>query len=193
MHPFLHFKTITRHKLLVMKFCFRLGLYWQGLLHDLSKYAPVEFFVGAKYYQGTCSPNNAERLDKGYSAAWLHHKGRNKRHFEYWIDYAVGDGADGAAPPMCGMEMPRKYVAEMFCDRVAASMIYLGEKYTDAAPWEYYEKFKSHYLIHPNTAALLEEALRVLKDEGESRAFEWVHTHILHERNAPRRGKRRTE
>ena len=94
---------------------------------------------------------------------------------------------------MCGMEMPRKDVAEMFCDRVAASMIYLGEKYTDAAPWEYYDRFKSHYLIHPNTAALLEEALRVLKDEGESRAFEWGHTHILHERNAPRRGKRRTE
>lgn len=193
MHPLLHFKTITRHKLLVMKFCFRLGLYRQSLLHDLSKYAPVEFFVGARYYRGTCSPNNAERLDKGYSAAWLHHKGRNKHHFEYWIDYAVGDGADGEARPMCGMEMPRKYVAEMFCDRVAASMIYLGEKYTDAAPWEYYDRFKSHYLIHPNTAALLEEALRVLKDEGESRAFEWVHAHILHERNAPRRGKRRTE
>lgn len=193
MHPLLHFKTITRHKLLVMKFCFRLGLYRQGLLHDLSKYAPVEFFVGARYYQGTRSPNNAERLDKGYSAAWLHHKGRNKHHFEYWIDYAVGDDADGEARPMCGMEMPRKYVAEMFCDRVAASMIYLGEKYTDAAPWEYYDRFKNHYLIHPNTAALIEEALRVLKDEGESRVFEWVHTHILHERNAPRRGKRRTE
>ena len=63
MHPWLHFKTITRHKLLVMKYCFRIGLYKQGLLHDLSKYSPTEFLVGCKYYQGTRSPNNAERED----------------------------------------------------------------------------------------------------------------------------------
>ena len=47
-----HFETITRHKLLVMKYCFECGLYRQGLTHDLSKYAPVEFFAGAKYFQG---------------------------------------------------------------------------------------------------------------------------------------------
>ena len=35
-HPWLHFRTITRHKLLVMKYCFRIGLYKQGLLHDYS-------------------------------------------------------------------------------------------------------------------------------------------------------------
>ena len=33
-----HFITITTHKLLVTKLCFRLGLYKQGLLHDISKY-----------------------------------------------------------------------------------------------------------------------------------------------------------
>lgn len=78
-----HFKTITAHKLLVMKYCFKIGLYKQGLLHDLSKYAPSEFLVGARYYQGTRSPNNAEREDTGVSTAWMHHKGRNKHHFEY--------------------------------------------------------------------------------------------------------------
>ena len=91
MHPWLHFKTITRHKLLVMHYCFRAGMYKQGLLHDLSKYAPVEFLVGCKYYQGDRSPNNAEREDTGISKSWLHHKGRNKHHFEYWVDYAPGD------------------------------------------------------------------------------------------------------
>ena len=70
-----HFKTITHHKLLVMDGCFRVGLFKQGLLHDLSKYTPTEFLVGAKYYQGDRSPNNAEREDIGYSSAWLHHKG----------------------------------------------------------------------------------------------------------------------
>ena len=83
-----HFKTITTHKLRVMKYCFRAGLYKQGLLHDLSKYTPVEFLPGVKYYQGNRSPNEMERLEKGYSSAWLHHKGRNRHHLEYWIDYA---------------------------------------------------------------------------------------------------------
>ena len=85
-----HLCTINHHKNLVMKGCFRLGLYKQGLLHDLSKYCPVEFFVGCKYYQGNMSPNNIERREKGYSLAWLHHKGRNKHHMEYWIDYGLG-------------------------------------------------------------------------------------------------------
>ena len=37
MHPWKHLKTITRHKWLVMQGCFQVGLYWQGLTHDLSK------------------------------------------------------------------------------------------------------------------------------------------------------------
>ena len=81
-----HFKTITKHRFLVMKYCFKAGLYWQGLTHDLSKYSPAEFRVGARYFQGDRSPNDIERREKGYSAAWLHHKGRNKHHLEYWID-----------------------------------------------------------------------------------------------------------
>ena len=84
-----HFKTITYHKYLVMKGCFAVGLYRQGICHDLSKYSWTEFRVGAKYYQGNRSPNNAEREDIGYSSAWLHHKGRNRHHYEYWVDYST--------------------------------------------------------------------------------------------------------
>lgn len=84
-----HFKTITYHKILVMQGCFKIGLYKQGILHDLSKYSPSEFWVGVKYYQGTQSPNNAEREALGYSSAWLHHKGRNRHHYEYWLDYTA--------------------------------------------------------------------------------------------------------
>ena len=84
-----HFKTITHHKNMVMKGCFRVGLYRQGLAHDLSKYMPSEFWVGVKYYQGTQSPNNEEREVLGYSSDWLHHKGRNKHHYEYWLDYGI--------------------------------------------------------------------------------------------------------
>jgi hypothetical protein len=176
-HFIKHFKTITHHRHLVMKHCFAVGLYWQGLTHDLSKYAPVEFLVGAKYYQGDRSPNNAEREAKGYSAAWLHHKGRNKHHLEYWIDYNTEPGA-----PMAGMEMPVKYVVEMFCDRVAASKNYNKERYTDADSYNYYVKSRAHYLIHPKTAALLERMLVMLRDEGEEKTFAYIRRRILHRR-----------
>ena len=82
MHPIRHFRTITRHRHKVIANCFRAGIGWQGLFHDLSKYSPTEFWPGARYYQGTRSPNEIEREKYGYSPAWLHHKGRNRHHFE---------------------------------------------------------------------------------------------------------------
>ena len=100
-----HFKTITHHRHLVRQYCFRLGLYYQGLTHDLSKYSPSEFWRGVKYYQGYRSPNDAERRENGVSLAWLHHKGRNRHHFEYWIDYCIAD--DGKVY-MGGCKMPLK-------------------------------------------------------------------------------------
>lgn len=169
-----HLKTITYHKKLVRRYCFRVGLYRQGLAHDLSKYMPVEFLTGARYYQGFQSPNNAERKEKGYSAAWLHHKGRNKHHLEYWIDYAHGEPSG-----LAGMEMPVKYVVEMFCDRIAASRTYLREKYTDSAPYEYYARSKDIYVMHSNTRALLERMLVWLKEKGEQETFAMIRREIL--------------
>ena len=174
MHPIKHFKTVTHHKWLVLKGCFRLGLYWQGLTHDLSKYSPTEFLVGAKYYFGTHSPNDGERQDKGYSSAWLHHKGRNRHHLAYWIDYTPQAGHR-----MAGLEMPVRYVAEMFCDRVAASKTYRGSAYRDSDPYDYYMRSVGHYMIHPNTAALLLDMLTVLKDQGEDAAFRHIKEDIL--------------
>ena len=169
-----HLRTINHHKLLVMKHCFRVGLYRQGLLHDLSKYSPVEFSAGAQYYQGDRSPNEIERKERGYSAAWLHHKGRNKHHLEYWIDYDPGPGHR-----MTGMEMPVNYVAEMFCDRVAASKTYRGKAYRDSDPLDYYLASRDHYLIHPNTRALLERLLGMLAEEGEDRTFAYIRREVL--------------
>lgn len=169
-----HLKTINRHKRYVMQLCFQVGLYKQGLLHDMSKYSPTEFLVGARYYQGTRSPNNAEREDKGYSSAWLHHKGRNKHHLEYWIDYGTEEGQK-----MVGMKMPLKYVVEMFCDRVAASKNYRGKDYTDADAYHYYMKSKDHYIVHEETAALLEQMLLYLKENGEEKTLRYIKEEIL--------------
>lgn len=158
-----------------MRGCFRLGLYKQGLLHDLSKYAPSEFLVGAKYWKGDVSPNNIERKQTGMSTAWLHHKGRNKHHFEYWLDYSFGD------KPIEGMKMPIKYVAEMFVDRVSACKNYQKDKYHDSSALEYYLKGKDHTyeLIHPDTAWLLEDLLRMLAEKGEEYTFNYIKTVLL--------------
>lgn len=174
-----HFKTITHHKILVMKGCFKVGLYKQGLLHDLSKYTPAEFLVGCKYYQGNRSPNNAERESIGYSGAWLHHKGRNKHHYEYWLDYST-DREDG----IIGMKMPVKYVVEMFIDRVAASKTYQGSKYKDSHPLEYYERGAARLgrMVHPDTAKRLHFLLKMLAREGEEKTYCYIRHKILHKR-----------
>ena len=171
-----HLHTVNAHRRLVRKYCFKLGIYRQGLMHDLSKYSPSEFIPGVKYYQdGHRSPNNAQREDEGVSKAWLHHKGRNKHHFEYWIDYDVV----GSRTVLAGMKMPVKYVVEMFCDRIAASRIYNKEKYKDSDPLDYYIKGLGHYIMHPETDALLHKLLQMLADKGEEYTFEYIKKNVL--------------
>ncbi len=173
-HIWKHFKTITRHKFMVMKSCFAVGLYWQGLVHDLSKYLPSEFWVGARYYQGIQSPNNAERMAKGYSSAWLHHKGRNKHHYEYWMDYSAHAG-QGIIPA----RMPDKYVIEMFLDRVAASKNYNGNKYTDQQPLEYYLSGKPGNFMHKDAQKTLEHLLTMLAKEGEPKTMRYIRCRMI--------------
>ena len=163
-----HFKTITRHRHQVIRHCIKAGIPFQGLRHDLSKYSLTEFIPGAKYYAGTRSPNEVEREQTGYSAAWLHHKGRNRHHYEYWMDY------NPETKRMEPVEMPLKYVKEMFCDRVAASKIYQSKNYTTEHPLQYFQRAKSRILIHPNTSALLEKLLVMLKEKGEDETFRYL-------------------
>ena len=155
-----------------------MGLYRQGLLHDLSKYSPTEFFVGAKYYQGTRSPNNAEREDIGYSSAWLHHKGRNKHHYEYWIDYSMQALPGGMAP----VPMPDRYIAEMIMDRIAASKVYMGAAYTDRSPLEYYYRGTDKAPIHPDTRMKLLYVLKMLAEQGEEKTFRFIRENLVQQK-----------
>jgi hypothetical protein len=163
-----HFRTITRHRHGVIKNCFRAGIPLQGLMHDLSKYSPEEFLNGVKYYQGTRSPHEGERDAYGFSYGWMHHKGRNKHHFEYWTDY------NPKTRVVAPVKMPLKYVKEMFCDRVAASKNYMKENYNDGAPLEYFLKAKGRRVIHPETSALIEKMLVMLRDKGERKTFAYI-------------------
>lgn len=163
-----HLSTITRHRHMVMKHCIMAGIPIQGLLHDLSKYTPEEFIPGVLNYQGTRSPNEGEREKKGYSSAWLHHKGRNKHHFEYWTDYNINTKKVGPVP------MPRKYIVEMFCDRVAASKIYNGDKYTDGDSLAYYQRAKAKREIDHKTGREIEKLLKMLAEKGEMKTFSYI-------------------
>lgn len=165
-----HFVTITQHKILVMKNCFQVGLFRQGLLHDLSKYSPAEFLTGVRYYQGDRSPNAAERDANGFSSAWLHHKGRNKHHFEYWIDFSrLSNG-------LAGCKMPVNYLVEMVMDRIAACQVYQGREYTSACAWEYYQKERPYLegAMHQETRMELERILIMLKEKGEQKTFAYL-------------------
>jgi len=168
-----HFCTITHHRWLVRQGCFKVGLYWRGLVHDLSKYAPTEFLVGAKYYQGTRSPNAAEREEKGYSEAWMHHKGRNRHHYEYWTDMSPVTRTYEAVP------MPRKYLAEMVMDRRAACKVYEGKNYTPGSALRYFEKSRERTLMHPQTRQELSYLLTMLRDEGEKFTFLYIKKSLL--------------
>ena len=165
-----HLLTITHHKWVVMKGCFRVGLYKQGLLHDLSKYTWEEFRTGIQYYQGNRSPNAAEKEEKGYSSAWLHHKGRNKHHFEYWTDVATKD----ENWKVVGVKMPVNYLVEMVMDRIAACKIYQGKNYTDDMPYAYFARNKEYLTMHPETKAMLDKILVMLKEKGEKKTFAYI-------------------
>ena len=176
-----HLKTITTHRHAVIRHAFKAGIGFQGLFHDLSKYSPTEFVPGVKYYQGTRSPNEREREIFGYSMAWMHHKGRNRHHYEYWTDYPPTGG------PLAPIEMPPCYLAEMFCDRVAASKTYKKELYTDASPLEYFLTTKEKQLMHPKTEETLLLLLTMLRDRGEANTFAYIRDNILkHTKNKPK-------
>ena len=173
MKPWQHFKTITHHRRLVRQGCFRVGLYRQGITHDLSKYSPTEFWIGARYYQGNRSPNAAEREDKGYSEAWMHHKGRNRHHYEYWTDMNPKTRCYEPIP------MPRRYLVEMVMDRRAACMTYQGRAYRDNSALNYFKKSRERVLMHPDTARQLEYILTMLANRGEEVTFRYLKESVL--------------
>ena len=167
-HPIKHFITISKHRHLVRKLCFRMGLYKQGLLHDLSKYSLIEFINSSKYYVGTHSPTISERNVKGYSEIWMHHKGRNKHHYEYWFDYSIEH------QKYMPIKIPIKYVKEMICDRIAASKVYLKEKYTQSSALEYFERTTDGKEMHPETRDLLKSWLELVSLKGEKEAIKII-------------------
>lgn len=152
-----HFLTITKHKILVFKLCCKAGEAWRGFMHDWSKYSWTEFLEGVKYYQGTYSPIIACKKENGYSKAWLHHKGRNKHHPEYWYDEATIEKT---------LVMPYEYAVEMICDNLAAGKVYKGKEWTNSTQLEYWNTIESNKKINKKIACFAKTVLEEVSENG---------------------------
>lgn len=166
-----HLKTILIHKYWVFYYCCKLGIPWQGVTHDLSKFSPIEFFESVKYYQGgKSSPINEAKKIQGYSLAWQHHKGRNPHHYEYWVDKLD----EGGVP----IDMPAKYKLEMLADYLAAGRTYMKDKFSYEAELEWWNKRKESKLkMHPNTVKFLDYSFRNLNcyyEDIRYLVYEWI-------------------
>ena len=162
-----HLYTINYHKFLVMKLCFKCGMYYQGLVHDLSKYSLQEFIPSVKYFQGNRSPISKEKEMLGYSYTWLHHKGRNKHHWEYWID------RDYITNEVTVYPMPFKYLLESCLDRIAASKVYNKDKYNDEVPYHFFVNSREVKVMNPKDVEDISKLLLYLIENGERKALEY--------------------
>ncbi len=165
-----HIQTVIRHRNLVMKYCFKVGIPFRGLVHDLSKFSPDELIPGIMHYEdGKRSPIERAREVEGYSTALMHHRGRNKHHFEYWYD--INKNSHTYVP----VPMPLTYLKESFCDRIAASRIYKGDDYRDSTPYDYMTKRSyEESLMHPCTSCILRKWLKMLAEVGEEETLKYI-------------------
>lgn len=155
-----HFCLVSKHRWYVFKLSIKAGIPWRGLLHDLSKFSPTEFLESVKYYNGVRSPLHVCREVNGYSLSWLHHKGRNKHHFEYWEDMDKNKRFP--------VFMPYKCIVEAVCDKIAAGMAYNGREWTKEEPFEYWTNIEKPgpVLKHPGSVKFMDKVLKKIADEG---------------------------
>jgi len=163
---FKHLKTVRIHRKYVRKMCWKMGLFWQGLFHDLSKYSIPELKM-CKYWTGKGSPHQACREAIGYSPSWINHYHKNKHHFQYWWD----EDEEGKIIPI---KMPYKYVIESFCDMVGASKAYGGNTWTEMDVWNYWiAKCKGKRIMNKESQYLVEKLIWNLREMGEERFLAW--------------------
>ena len=162
-----HLKTVIKHKYWVWYYMNQCGLKWgwRSLWHDMSKFSPTEFWESVKYYSGTRSPIDACKEENGISRAWMHHKGRNPHHYEYWMD-----NFDKGGEPK---EMPWRYKVEMICDYLAAARAYMGKNFSYKAEYEWWKKkLELPRSQHENDKKFVSRILRNLAEFEETGSFE---------------------
>lgn len=154
---FKHFKLVCTHKYYVYQNCVKAGLIWRGIKHDMSKFSPTEFFESVKYFDGSRSPIDVCKEANGYSKAWMHHKGRNTHHYEYYVDNCDNGGV--------AIQMPFKDAVELICDYLGAGQAYMKKDFSYEAEYEWWQNKKSKpLLMHNQTKIFIEKCLFELKN-----------------------------
>lgn len=137
-----HFNTVIKHKFLVFKYSCKLGIPFTGLIHDMSKFHPVEFINSVKYYDGKMSPTIVERRSKNnVSDITMHHAFRNKHHWHYYVDYLPNEFVIA--------RMNYKHSVEYVCDIISASKTYRKKEFKIIDPYDYFKSHSEHYIMHP--------------------------------------------
>jgi len=182
---FKHIKLVLKHKYKVFIFCCKIGMPFRGFMHDWSKFSPTEFWESVKYYNGKRSPIALAKENSGYSKAWLHHKGRNKHHYEYWYDYRAPEPT-----PI----MPYKYTAEMICDKLSASMTYKGKEWTNKEPLEYWKnKEVETAKINPKIKSMLTEVFEKVAEKGIDKVITKKNLKELYKKHCIEEGENKWE
>jgi hypothetical protein len=165
-----HLRTVTRHRRYVRKACFGMLIPWRGLKHDLSKFSPVEFWAGVRYYTGTKSPIDAEKdANGGVSYGWAHHRGHNDHHWEYWVDWNQKDASNKPMP--YGVKMPYDAVIEMLCDFIGAGKAYNPKGWNPKDELAYFLDKAPHRIYNEETYCLFLHLLKTLASLNDEKAF----------------------
>ena len=172
---FHHLKTVLKHKYWVFRYAWMAGIPFRGIIHDFSKFSPTEFCKSVKWYNGKQSPVACEREVMGFSEIWLHHRGHNSHHFEYWVywvdkdkDKDLGDG--GVIVPI----MPFKDALEMVCDWLGAGRAYLGTDFSMTKQIEYFDRATNSPFIHPQTKLFVWLMYQGLANASDKKAMKKV-------------------
>jgi len=141
---------VLRHKWFVLVECWKMGIFWRGLVHDLSKFTPAEWFPYVRYFYGDGGTReskgdyNVDDTPQDFEMAWNHHQKANDHHWQYWVRF----GDDGTVKVL---PMPPKARAEMLCDWRGAGRA-LGKP--DTLAW--YSANLSKMILYPETRAWIE-------------------------------------
>lgn len=156
---FKHLNVVLKHKHYVFYYARHMGIFFTGLFHDMSKFSPTEFNRSVKYYAGDKSPTITERQDNdGFSYICAHHVGRNKHHWQYWVDYALND--------IVIMRIPYRHNVEYVADIMAASKVYHPKDFNFMVVYNYFLKHSEHYLMHPASKEFILWCVKKANDDG---------------------------
>ena len=157
-------KTLTRHRIYVMIECWKKGLIWTGLIHDYSKYLPMELFPYARYSKGDWNKlrdksgyYKPQTEDEGFNRALHHHVTNNKHHWQYWV-------MNVEAGEVTPLRIPKKYLKEMMCDWIGANKVRNIENPIEAAR-TWYRANRNKILLHEEARSWIMEFLGLEEEE----------------------------